>query len=54
MYTGTYEIGALFSSWMKAWQDTENRLVEPLLWWQREYSFSPLFFHIYIYIFFFS
>lgn len=32
MYTGTYEIGALFSSWMKAWQDAgENCLVEPLL-----------------------
>lgn len=33
MYTGTYEIGALFSSWMKAWQDRvgENCLVEPLL-----------------------
>lgn len=30
MYTGTYEIGALFSSWMKAWQDVKNRLVEPL------------------------
>lgn len=24
MYTGTYEIGALFSSWMKAWQDMKR------------------------------
>lgn len=51
MYTGTYEIGALFSSWMKAWQDTENRLVEPLFMVAARVSFSS-FFSFFVVIFF--